>query len=511
MKRLVYLFAFLFVGGISIGQTPNDCDFAILVCGNTSFGLEPAGVGFDEFSLPGNTIPPCYAFNNNTIWLRFVIEEAGEFTFDLIPLSDQADYDFAIYGPNVDCKNLGEAIRCSSTNPQNAGVPVNTGLNLFETDHFEGPGEHGNGYLQYLDVLAGEEYIMIIDRPHGSGGFDLLMTGSAVLPDQPVAHPVKDLSTCESGDEIDGFAEFDLDSLIPEIIQTQSNVNVTFHSSLNDANIGLNPLVSPYTNISNPMTVYYRIENTNTKCFDINEVVLTVETTFEVSLPQDLFTCENSGEPVILETEAGYSFYEWSTGESGPNLNSIEIFQGGEYGVVVTGTDGCKAQATTLVSSSNVASITDIIISDFRGQGNTVTIIAEGPGDYQYLLDDLLPYQDEPVFEGVRRGYHTVYVRDKKGCGIVSEEIVVLDYPQYFTPNGDGINDFWQIDGVWEFPGSKILIFDRYGRVLSGIKLNSEGWDGHDQNGVAVAANDYWFAITLADGREIRGHFTLKR
>ena len=122
-----------------------------------------------------------------------------------------------------------------------------------------------------------------------------------------------------------------------------------------------------------------------------------------------------------------------------------------------------------------------------------------------------MPYQDENIFRGVTPGYHTVYVRDKKGCGTVSAEVVVLDYPKFFTPNGDGVNDLWQIEGIWEFPNSSILIYDRYGRIINGIKLNSGGWDGRDQNGVMLAANDYWFVITLQDGREIRGHFTLKR
>lgn len=510
--KYIFLLLFIFLGEtILFGQSPNDCDYAILVCGNTSFGLEPDGVGFDEFSLPGNTAPPCYSFNNNTIWIRFVIAEAGEFTFDLIPESDQADYDFAIYGPTMDCKSLGQAIRCSSTNPQNAGVPANTGLNLTEEDHFEGPGEDGNGYLQYLDVLAGEEYFMVIDRPHGSGGFSLELTGSAVLPDQPVAYNVGDLTTCDNDDTVDGFAEFNLDELIPEIVQSQSDVTVTFHESLNDANIGINKLISPYTNTANPMRIYYRVENTSSACNDINDLLLTVESSFQISLPQDIFICENSGKPVVLGTESGYDYYEWSTGESGPNTNSIQIAEGGEYWVVATATDGCKAIATTIVNSSNAANINEILVTDFRGTDNNITVIAEGPGDYQYLLDDLLPYQDENIFYNVSRGYHTIYVRDKKGCGVRSAQVIVLDYPRYFTPNGDGVNDLWHIEGIWEFPGSKVFIFDRYGRIINGIRPDSSGWDGTDENGVPVASNDYWFSIIMADGREIRGHFTLKR
>lgn len=505
-------FIWIFLTAVSMfGQSPNDCTNAILVCGNTSFGLEPDGVGFDEFSLSGNIRPPCYSFNLNTIWLRFVIEESGELTFDLIPESNQADYDFAIYGPNVTCDNLGAAIRCSSTNPQNAGVPVNTGLNLTETDHFEGPGEDGNGYLQFIDALAGEEYFILIDRPHGSGGFSMEMTGSAVLPDQPIAHNVDDITTCEMDEIVDGSTLFNFDPLIPEIMQGQSNMTVTFHESLNDANIGINPIISPYMNTSNPMTIHYRIENNNSGCVDINDFEILVDSPFEVTLPDDLFVCENNSDPIVLETQSGFSYYEWSTGEEGANLNSIEISSGGEYWVNVTDSQGCKVRATTFVNSSAAATITGVSVEDFRGIDNTVTVTVEGNGDYQFVLDDLLPYQDENFFTDVDRGYHTVKVRDKKGCGITEIDVLVLDYPKFFTPNGDGVNDYWQIEGIWEFPGSKIIIFDRYGRIITGIGLDTSGWDGTNDNGVPVPSNDYWFAITMEDGREVRGHFTLKR
>lgn len=511
MIKKLHLILLFFIVFSSFGQSPNDCTNAILVCGNTSFGLEPDGVGFDEFSLPGNVRPPCYDFNLNTIWLRLVIEESGELTFDLIPDSGSADYDFAIYGPNVSCDDLGSAIRCSSTNPQNAGVSANTGLNLTETDHFEGPGEDGNGYLQYIDALAGEEYIILIDRPHGSGGFSLEMTGSAILPEQPFANDVDDIVTCEMDQVVDGFTEFNFDPLIPDIIQGQPNMTVTFHETLNDANIGVNPISSPYMNVTNPMTIYYRIENNNSGCVDINDFEILVDAPFEVTLPDDLFVCENTSDPVTLAAQSGYAYYEWSTGEEGTNLNSIEITSGGEYWVNVTDSQGCKVRATTIVNSSESATISDVAVEDFRGIDNRVTVTVEGNGDYQFLLDDLLPYQDDNFFTDVDRGYHTVTVRDKKGCGVTQVEVLVLDYPKFFTPNADGVNDYWQIEGIWEFPGSKILIFDRYGRILTGIRLDSSGWDGTNDNGVPVPSNDYWFAITMEDGREIRGHFTLKR
>ena len=101
-------------------------------------------------------------------------------------------------------------------------------------------------------------------------------------------------------------------------------------------------------------------------------------------------------------------------------------------------------------------------------------------------------------------------MRDKNGCGVVSKQILVLDYPRFFTPNGDGFNDFWKIIGIDEFPVTKIYIYDRFGKLLKQISPEGQGWDGI-YNGKNLPASDYWFTIAFKDGRTFKGHFTLKR
>lgn len=273
--RLLFALLFLLPTTFLLSQNPNDCEFALVVCGTTSLGLDPTGVGFDEFSLPGNTAPSCYTFDSNTIWLKLNIISDGDFTFDIIPTNGIDDYDFAIYGPTGTCTTLGNAIRCSSTNPNDAGVPAETGLNLTETDLTEGPGPDGNGYLKFIEAKTGDSYYILIDRAVGSEGFDFRYTGSAGLPEGVTANEVANLVSCDADGTLDGFTPFDLDALIPEIKGNQSNTNVTFHTSLNDANIGINALMSPYTNVANPQTIYARLESNN-GCSDITQ--FTIET-----------------------------------------------------------------------------------------------------------------------------------------------------------------------------------------------------------------------------------------
>ena len=110
-------------------------------------------------------------------------------------------------------------------------------------------------------------------------------------------------------------------------------------------------------------------------------------------------------------------------------------------------------------------------------------------------------------------GIHTVYVKDiKNNCGIVNTMVSVIGFPKFFTPNDDSYNDLWQIRGISEQfqPNSKIKIFNRFGKLLSEFSPSDPGWDG-TYNGTKIATGDYWFFITLQDGRVYKNHFTLKR
>ena len=82
-------------------------------------------------------------------------------------------------------------------------------------------------------------------------------------------------------------------------------------------------------------------------------------------------------------------------------------------------------------------------------------------------------------------------------------------YPKFFTPNGDGYNDTWAIKFSNFEPGLKVTIFDRYGQLLK-ILNNTNSWDGVC-NGNKLPSSDYWFVVTRENGKEYRGHFTLKR
>ena len=92
-------------------------------------------------------------------------------------------------------------------------------------------------------------------------------------------------------------------------------------------------------------------------------------------------------------------------------------------------------------------------------------------------------------------------------------QIFVIQFPKFFTTNGDGVNATWIIKGTnKEFyqPNSSINIFNRFGKLMTQILIDSQGWNG-TYNGKTMPSNDYWFVAKLSNGKEYRGHFALVR
>jgi gliding motility-associated-like protein len=157
-----------------------------------------------------------------------------------------------------------------------------------------------------------------------------------------------------------------------------------------------------------------------------------------------------------------------------------------------------------------IAEVSSAIFADTHVIDATVT----GTGIYEFSLDNG-PWQTDGNFTGVSPGEHIVRVRDVNGCGEDFIDLIVLDFPRFFTPNGDGYNDIWNINTLSGQPASKIYIFDRYGKLLKMIKPSGFGWDG-TYNGNRMPTADYWFLLEYYDltsgaPKQFRGHFTLKR
>lgn len=264
-----------------------------------------------------------------------------------------------------------------------------------------------------------------------------------------------------------------------------------------------NALETPNYQGVNNQTIFMRISDSG-NCYGIVWFDLIVHS-FDIDLSdEEVFVCEN--ESAVLTAPSGYYDYTWSNGATS---QSVEVGQSGSYVVSFTNELGCEASKTFLVNTSSVATILSIEINDLTHNGNTILVKVEGLGNYEYSINGI-HYQESGFFTNVPSGQHLVFVRDKNGCGEVIQSVFVLEYPKFFTPNGDGHNDYWTVPMLSvQYPQAQIEIYDRYGKLLHGFSAQEAGWDGMF-NSKQLPATDYWFVIRLSN-RVVKGHFSLVR
>jgi gliding motility-associated-like protein len=325
----------------------------------------------------------------------------------------------------------------------------------------------------------------------------------------PIANQPEALLVCDD-ESNDGIETFDLSIQNTAILNGQSATEnvVTYYVSLEDAENNISALGASFTNTQNPQTIYARLENSNfNECYTTTSFQLLVKEQPVLLMDDETPICE--GNTAQLIADAGFDYYTWSTGQT---TRSITVDAPGNYTVTASNDYGsliCSIDKTISVVNSNIANITNIEIVDWTQNANVISVFVEGDGDYEYSIDGF-NYQDGHVFSNLSIDDYTVHVRDKKGCGISTEEIFLLYYPKFFTPNGDDVNDYWQIINSAKEPNNELYIYNRYGKLITRLKPTDFGWDG-TYNGNRLPTSDYWFVLQRQNGRTYQGHFSLKR
>lgn len=97
-------------------------------------------------------------------------------------------------------------------------------------------------------------------------------------------------------------------------------------------------------------------------------------------------------------------------------------------------------------------------------------------------------------------------IRWKEGSSACDELIP----DKYFSPNNDGVQDAWNIKNIECYDGYVVEIYDRFSKLLIHYNNDFIPWNGM-YLGDPMPTTDYWYLITLKDGSQFTGHFTLKR
>lgn len=257
MKK--FILSLLFVISATIyGQS--DCISAIPVCGNADIAYTPSGFGLIDEELGG-----CMSTDERfTVWYTFTAGTAGTLAFTINPNVFADDYDFAVYGPNIPCSQVGtptgQPIRCNYS-----GADGPTGLSLTVTH----PTVSGQ-WSGYLNVLPGETYILVVDNfSMSTNGFTLQWSGTAELLspfDDPAIQPNPFVAPGQNNDGIVKLCEFpttfDFSTLTTQIVNGNPNFNVSYYLNTNDMLADVNPILTPIS-VNTTTTYHYAISYTD--------------------------------------------------------------------------------------------------------------------------------------------------------------------------------------------------------------------------------------------------------
>lgn len=319
--------------------------------------------------------------------------------------------------------------------------------------------------------------------------------------------------------------EYAINSYETEILNGETGTTVTgYFATLNDAENNRNAILNtanyPINSVSK--TIFIRIEN-GAGCFEIATLRLTILPTTSVRLKDKYAVCFDSNgvlvSQAVIETGLSpldFTFKWYKNGLLLSNTNSnLVTSEIGNYSVEISNSSGCPSTtaSTVVVLSNGTESFSATLISGYFSDNATIFAQATGNGNFVYWLDEGAT-QNNGYFYNVSRGTHYVHVKDADGCGnILTKEITIIDYPKFFTPNGDSYNDYWNIWDLKDQKDALIYIFDRYGKLLTSIKPSGAGWDGKF-NGNTLPSTDYWFKVIYKENenlREFKAHFSLKR
>lgn len=264
-----------------------------------------------------------------------------------------------------------------------------------------------------------------------------------------------------------------------------------------------NPVASP------PATQLYVLEVTAPNgCKDLDSVIISITPTPIVDMVDSILLCYGQGARIIA---TGGTHYLWNTGDT---THSIQVQPASNtWYSVITWVDGCPSKPDTVWVTVDQ----NLPIADFSMNPDTgfvpldvdFTNLSQNAHYYQWLFGNYGSSTEEnPSFTFNDDGTIGIWLIafNDNGCSDTAYKLIVaqdwvLWIPNVFSPNGDGLNDFFITPwlGIAEY---HIMIFDRWGMLIFESYDPDFRWNGYLHSEECQEGVYTW----VIDGVSIKGN-----
>ena len=520
-----------------------DCQTAAILCDTSFFVVDRvvgAGQVIDEARNTCLGAIEQISSESQSTWFKWEAGNDGLLEFTLTPLNTNDDIDFVLFElpDGIDNCDNKMVVRCNGT-----ACLGSTGLRAGSTDLEEdfdcNPGE--DGFLAPLQMTTGKAYALLVNNFDNSGvGFSFEFGGTGLL-----AGPIPDFQldpnvdiSCNQPIVITNASSYDNGTIV--------NYNWSFGT---DANIASSNAPGPhniaYSSFGNKFIVL-TVEsdkgclNTIVKPIEVDTCCSPSVDDLELNILEQMDArCFNSEDGSIsvgaisgLATSFNYSF----NGEAFNPISEFYNLSMGMYSIVVQDNLGCTDSVQVTINEPDLFSVD--AGSDVESEmGELVEITAKiTPDNLDYVITwmssngdsilcvDELCYRVMVTPPGPTEYIVTVF--DENGCSAADTVLSVVEisqdiyYPNIFSPNQDGLNDYFNLrSGNWVSNIEVLRVFDRWGAlVYEGFDLpindSQSGWDG-TENGSLLNPGVYTFyaSVVFVDQKTkiVAGDITLVR
>ncbi|MDQ0475693.1 T9SS type B sorting domain-containing protein [Chryseobacterium sp. MDT2-18] len=313
--------------------------------------------------------------------------------------------------------------------------------------------------------------------------------------------PATDFAAAAFCSDEDGTKKTDLTSYQSNVVSNSQSYTYEFF----DQNDNLISDFKNYTLKTGQNIVFVKV-NSAAGCSAKVTLTIKLNAAPVVNVPSSAEYCPENTVKLDAGNQPASSSFTWTfNGNPYSNQQIINVKESGIYKITVTNNLGCSTSKSVVVKKVGLPMITDIKI-----ENNTVQIFATGIGILEYSIDGIF-WQTSNLFYNLPNGNHIAFVRSGlQTCAITERFFTIFKIVNVFSPDYDGINDEWKIEGIENYPGSKIKVIDRFGTVVLEKTVNGIfSWNGEYLSRKLPTGN-YWYQIILTDNRILSGYVMIK-